>query len=32
MGKETRKNEIWHLEKKAKGHWQKEKRVLGLLS
>jgi len=24
MGKGTRENEIWHLEKEAKGRWQKE--------
>ena len=34
MGKGTRENEIWYLEKQAKGRWQEEKeeRVLGLLS
>jgi len=25
MGKGTRKNEIWNLEKEAKGCWQEEK-------
>jgi hypothetical protein len=34
MGERKRKNESWHLEKKTKGCWQKEKeeRILGLLS
>jgi hypothetical protein len=34
MGKGTRENQVWHLEKEAKGCWQEEKeeRVLGLLS
>jgi hypothetical protein len=34
MGKRTRENESWHLEKETKGRWQKEKeeRVLGFLS
>jgi hypothetical protein len=34
MGKRTRKNKSWHLEKETKGCWQEEKeeRILGLLS
>jgi hypothetical protein len=34
MGKRTRENEIWHLEKEAKGcrEEEKEERLLGLLS